>query len=442
MESTIEILIILALILLNAVFAAAEIAMVSARKPRLQAEAEKGDRRAEAALRLAEKQDVVLSTTQIGITLVAILSGAFAGATLSDNVALALANIPALEPYARALSLVLVVGAITFLSVVVGEIVPKQLALRNPEAWAMRFARPMGFMSKLLAPVVAVLSGSANGLLKLLGGAAPGAPAVTEEELHVLIAQGQQAGLFSEAEGTAVRGVFRLGDRRTSAIMTPRMEMDWLEASDPWDETWRRIIASGHSRYPLCEGGLDHVIGIVEAQDLVACGQEEGAPGLRSAAQEAAFAPESLPAVELIGVLRHAPAGMALVVDEFGGVQGLVTAHDLLFATTLDITEGTADEEPQAVRRADGSWIVDGLLDPDDLRRTIALTPLPGEDAGHYETLGGFVMAHLGRIPVEGDAFEAAGWRFEVLDMDGRRVDKVLLVAVDEGVSSGAPGGP
>ncbi len=438
-SALIEILIIFLLLLANGFFAMSEIAVVSARRARLQQRAEDGDVRAADALALAQDPDDFLSTVQVGITLIGILAGAFGGATVARYLAAALAAIPALAPYSSALGLAVVVVLITYFSLVIGELAPKRLALNAPERIAMVVARPMRSLARLVAPVVWLLSTSTDLLLRLLGFRPSGEPTVTEEEIKIMMAQGAQAGVFTAAETEVVQNIFRLADRTVSSVMTPRLDIVWLDLDDTTDQIRCKVAESGFSRFPVCQGGLDNVVGIVEAKALLVCQWEGGPLDLRSVMQPPQFVPEASSAVSLLSLFQESGLHCALAVDEYGSVQGLVTLHDVLRAALGDVTGAVPGEEPLAVQREDGSWLLDGRLSAEDLRSLLGLRgELPGEEEGAYETLGGFVMMHLGRIPEVADHFEWAGLRFEVVDMDGRRVDKVLVTPAAADAQEGA----
>jgi putative hemolysin len=338
----------------------------------------------------------------------------------------ALARVPPLAPYANALGIGLVVLAITYLSLVVGELVPKQLALGDPEGIAARLARPMRTLAVLAAPAVRLLSASAAAVVRLLGVRPSTEPAVTAEELAILVEQGAQAGVIQAAERDLVDRVFRLGDRRVRELMTPRPRVVWLDADAPPEETRRRLATGGHSAYPVCRGDLDHVLGIVALKDLWAP-QLAGQPlDLTLALRQPLFIPEQASAFLALENLKAAGTRLALVLDEFGGVEGLLTLADLVEDLVGDV-EAAAPGDPRAVRRPDGSWLVDGMLPLDELRAIFPLGPLPGEEEGFFQTVGGFILSQLGRLPRAGDRVEWGGLRFEVLDMDGQRVDKVLV---------------
>jgi putative hemolysin len=422
-----EIVIILLLVIANGVFSMSEIAVVSARKARLQQRADEGDRRARSALELAREPDEFLSTVQIGITLIGIVAGAFGGARLAGHLAQVIARLPALAPYRDTLALLIVVGSITYLSLVIGELVPKRVGLKNPEGIATAIAAPMRVLARLMTPVVWLLTRSTDLLLRLFRTSDPAEPAVTEEEIKVMLEQGAELGVLSVAESEVAQRVFRLGERRAGTLMTPRPEVVWLDLEDGWDVTCEKIVASSHGRFPVARGSLDNVAGIVEAKTLLSCKLTGGAPDIQAVMRPPQFVPETFPAVQLLDLFHDSGLHLALVVDEYGSIQGVVTVHDLLEAVAGDVTE-PGENGARAVRRADGSWLLDGTLSAGDFAELFGLRDLPGAEDGTYETLGGFVMMHLGRIPQLADAFDWSGYRFEVVDMDGRRVDKVLVV--------------
>jgi putative hemolysin len=433
----VQILIIFVLLLANGLFSMAEIAVVSARKARLQERAEAGDHRAAAALQMAENPDAFLSTVQIGITLIGILAGVFGGATLSDPLAAKLATVPALAPYANALAVAIVVASITFCSLVIGELVPKRLGLNAPEKVAMRAVGPMRVLTRIVRPLVWLLTATTNLIVRILH-VRPGAgPPVTQAEIEVMLEQGAQAGVLTATESEVAQSVFRLAERRVGVLMTPRMSIAWLEISGSMEETRQTVLKFGHSRYPVCDGNLDNVLGIVETQQLLAAVLSGEAPDLADLVRPPLFVPETLAAVELLDSFYSGGQHVAIVVDEYGGTQGLVTVHDLLEAVVRDVTEPAEADPARAVHREDGTWLIDGGLPVEDFRELFNLDELPGEADNTFETLGGFVMAQLGHIPAAADAFEWNNYRFEVMDMDGRRVDKVLVGPPDTASTTG-----
>jgi len=425
---TFELLILLFLLIANGVFAMSEIAIVSARKARLQQWANEGNTKARAALDLANAPNQFLATIQIGITLVGILAGAFGSATLAKELAVVLNDLPLLAPYSQAISFGVVVISITYLSLIVGELVPKRLALNSPERIASAIASPMRGLSHLAYPAVRLLSISTDAVLRLLGIQPTAEPPVTEEEIRVLIDQGTRAGMFEAAEQAMVGRVFRLGDRRVSAVMTPRTEIVWLDRNASPEEIRRTIAESVHSRFVVAQGSLDNVLGVVHAKDLLARSLGTQAIDLFVSLQQPLFVPESMQALALLELFKQSGTHIALVMDEYGGIQGLVTPSDILEAIVGDLPLPGEQAEPQVVQREDGSWLLDGMVSVDEFKELLHLSDLPGEDQGLYKTLAGFVMMQLGRIPQAAHSFEWEGLRFEVMDMDGNRVDKVLVM--------------
>jgi len=421
----IEILIIVLLILVNGLFAMAEIAVVSARKTRLQQQAQEGNKKALAALELANAPNQFLATIQIGITLVGIVAGAFGGATIAEELADALQQVPLLAPYGEAIGVAVVVLTITYLTLVIGELVPKRLGLNNAEQVAARLAPFMRTLSRLASPVVRSLSLSTDLVLRLLGVRPGQETPVSEEEISLLLEHGTRAGVFEPAEQEMVEQVFRLGDATVKAIMTPRMDIVWLNLDDPAEEMSRIVAAGGHSRYPVGRGDLDHVLGLVFTKDLLAAGLEGKPLDIEATLQPALFLPESATALEAVGRLKEKHTDAALVIDEYGGLEGLITVDDILRAIVGDIPTPGQAVGPGAVRREDGSWLLDGTLPIAQVRKLLDIVSLPHQDSA-YQTLGGLVMLYLQRVPSPGDRFECCGWRLEVVDMDGRRVDKVL----------------
>ncbi len=421
-----EILVIFLLIVANGIFAMSEIAVVSSRKARLQQLANEGNAKARAALKLAESPNNFLSTVQVGITLIGVLTGAFGGATIARNLASYLQQIPVLAPYSQAIALGIVVLTITYLSLIIGELVPKRLALNSPERIAANIAMPMRVIAVIASPAVYLLSASTDFVLRILGIGPSTEPLVTEEEIKVLIEQGTEAGTFEVAEQDMVERVFRLGDRPVSALMTPRPEIVWLDLEDSLEVNRHRIIDGGHSRFPVCQGGLDNVLGIVSVSDLLARCLSNQPLDLTVLLRQPVFVPESTRGLKVLEMFKQTGTHIALVVDEYGVIQGLVTLNDILIEIVGDVPSDDDQEEPQAVQREDGSWLLDGMLSIDEFFELFAIKEIPAEHRGSYQTLGGFVITHLGRIPKASDYFEWQGMRIEVVDMDGNRVDKVL----------------
>jgi putative hemolysin len=421
-----EILIITLLILANGVLAMAEMAVISARKTRLQQRAEEGDAGAYTALDLAEEPSDFLSTIQVGITLIGILAGAFGGATVARELALGLDRISVLAPYSQALSVGIVVVAITYLSLVLGELTPKRLALGHAEQIASRVARPMQRLSRILSPLVRFLGFSADVALRLLHVQPSLEPPVTEEEIKILLEEGAEAGIFEPLEEEMVEQVFRLGDRKVSALLTPRTEVVWIDMHESQEQIQHKIVSSGYSRFPVARESLDNVVGVVLTKDLLAQ-LLAGLPiDLKAIIRPVPYVPENMPALDVLERFKAAHTKIALVLDEYGGIEGLVTTEDILDAIVGDLPELGEMMEAEAIQRTDGSWLLDGHMPIDEFGELFGLADL---SAQKVETLGGLVMARLGRIPSTGDQFEWNELHFEVMDMDGRRVDKVLVTS-------------
>ncbi len=425
-----EILVILVLIAANGLFSGAEIAIVSARRHRLQQLADKGRRSARVALRLADSPNEFLSTVQIGITLIGILSGAVGGATVARRLAPLIQRMPLLEPYSEALSFGLVVAAITFLSVVIGELVPKRLALANPEQLACAMAPTMRGLSRLSAPVVHLLGHSTDALLRLLGVPTSSEPDITEDEIKAMIRQGADSGVFEEVEHDMVQRVLRLGDRTIKTLMTPRTDICWLDVEEPLEDSLQEVLESTHSRFPVGRGSLDDCLGVVRVRNLLSAKLSGQPINLEELMQPPLFVAESTRALSVLEHFKRSGIHIALVTDEFGGVEGLVTLNDLMEGIVGDLPSLDDEGEPLVVPREDGSWLVDGGLDLDAFTELIDHDIIGIDQEGRYHTLAGFVMHVLERIPREADHFEWQGYRFEVVDMDGKRVDKLLVTPI------------
>ncbi|MCI2430778.1 hemolysin family protein [Candidatus Acetothermia bacterium] len=422
-----EIFIIFLLILINGVFAMSEIAIVSARKARLQQRAEEGDLKARTALELTTNPNLFLSTVQIGITLVGILAGAFGGATIAEELEAYLDQIPALAPYSEAISIGLIVLSITYFSLILGELVPKRIALNNAERIAASVATPMRTLSVIVSPVVRILSASTNGVLRLLGIRPSAEPPVTEEEIKVLIEQGTQVGVFKEAEQDMIEGVLRLGERRVGTLMTPRTQIVWIGVDDSLDEIKQKICSGHHSRFPLVKENLDNVLGVVHTKDLLAQSLGGQPLDLKAISRPPLFVLERTSALQVLELFKQKGTHLALVIDEYGGVQGLITHNDILEDIVGQMPLIGAAAEPKAVRRDDGSLLIDGLLPIESLKEILKVKRLPDEETGNYYTVGGFVVTQMGKIPSAGEWFQWNGYHFEVLDMDWHRVDKILV---------------
>jgi putative hemolysin len=427
--------IILLLILANGLFAMSEIALVSARKARLKERADRGDLRAAAALDLARSPDAFLSTVQIGITLVGVLAGAFGGATVAEKIGEGLQSYPRLAPYGEALGVGAVVLAITFFTLVLGELVPKRIALGSPERIASRVALPMKALARLASPVVRLLTLSTSFVLRLLRVRPSPEPPVTEEEVKLLMAQGTEWGAFEPAELDIVGRVFRLADRQVASVMTPRNEVIWIDLDDGPEARRRLVRESGRSQLPVARGTLDQAEGVLRVKDWFR--SEDRAPGDdASLLQPALFVPETTGALDLLKQFQKSRQHTAIVLDEHRGVSGIVTLHDILEAMVGDLPPVDEESEPLVVKRADGSWLVDGSLPVPDFKEALGLRDLPEEMEGHFHTVGGLLMSALRRVPREGDAFETSGLRLEIVDMDGMRVDKVLVTRLTSASAS------
>ncbi|MBL8452995.1 MAG: HlyC/CorC family transporter [Zoogloea sp.] len=426
-----DIVLLLLLILLNGVFAMSEMAVVSSRKSRLQNLADDGSPGAGSALVLHQEPSGFLSTIQVGITSVGILSGAIGEAAVADPLAGWLGSFAMIEPYARGVALTLTVVGLTYFSVVVGELVPKRLALLAPEGIATLIARPMMILARLAHPLVTVLSGSSAAILRLLGARRKDEPPVTDDEIKVLMEQGAEAGVFHESEQEIVSNVLRLDEQRISAIMTPRREMFVIDLEEDEEIVWQRLMETTYSRVVVCRDGLEHVLGVLQTGDLLK--KALGGGGVTLADLEALlrpplYVPETVSTTQLLESFRRARLQFALLIDEYGEVQGLVTLTDVLAAIVGELSVPEAPEDRDMLQREDGSWLVDGDVGIERLKSVLDIfDDLPGEDENSFNTLGGFIMHTLGRVPAPTDHFEAAGWRLEVMDMDRNRVDKVLL---------------
>jgi putative hemolysin len=432
MSAFLEIVIILVLIMVNGFFSMSEIALVSARKVRLEQSAADGDKGAAIALQLNESISRMLSSVQIGITLVGILTGALGGATLANHLTALLEKVAWLKPYAGGISLTIVVLLTTYFSLVLGELIPKRLGLSHPEKIAARVAGFMRFLAKMMNPVVNLLSASTDFGLKLIGASSDREPAITEEEIKGLVEEGRQEGVFEETEQDMIEGVFRLNDRLINAIMTPRTEIEWLDLEDPAQVLLDQVMHSSHSRFPVAEGSLDEVVGILNARDLL----EQHLTGkpfdITALAQKPLFVPENTPASRVLELVRKSGLHEVLVIDEYGGLLGLVTLFDVLEAIVGELPAQDDSSEPEVVEREDGSFLLDGLLPIDELKDLFDLDELPDEDKVGYQTLGGFMMSQIGHIPISGQHFDFDGYTFEVMDMDAHRVDKVLVTRMPQ----------
>jgi len=427
------------LIVLNGAFAMSEMALTAARKARLQVLVESGESGAQAAMDLHDNPTKFLSTVQIGITSIGILNGIVGEAAFAAPLGEWLAATFELEPTTTTIAATaLVVVLITILTIIFGELVPKRLGQLYPETVSRLVARPMNLLSTATRPLVVLLTVCTNGVLRVLGIRESASRAVTEEEIAASLEEGLDAGVIEEQEHQMVRNVFRLDDRQIGSMMIPRAEIVWLDVQATPEALAGRIAEGRHSRYPVCRGSLDEVMGVINSNTLLMQVTQGGSLNLEEGLSAPVFVPETLSGMELLEHFRATSAELVFVVDEYGAVQGVITERDVLEAITGEFTTPT-DEDAWAVRRADGSWLFDGLIPVPELKDRLALKELPEEDRGRYNTLAGMVMLLLGRLPQTADAVDWLGWRFEVVDLDGKRVDKVLVtrLAADDGHGDG-----
>ena len=423
-----DIALLLFLILLNGIFAMSEIAVISSRKSRLQRLAEDGSPGAHSALALHNEPSNFLSTIQVGITSVGILSGAIGETALADPLAAWISQFSLIEPYAKGISLTVVVIGLTYFSVVVGELVPKRLGLLAPEGIASLIARPMNILSRFSKPVVWLLSTSSSLLLRLMGARRKEEPPVTDDEINVLMGQGAEAGVFHESEQEIVSNVLRLDDQRIGAIMTHRSDIYLVDLDEPEAVIRDRIADSPYERIVVCRDGLDHVIGILRTSDLLKAALAGATLDVEASLRTPLYVPETVSTTQLLESFRQARMQFALIVDEYGELEGLVTLTDVMTAIVGDLPSYDSRDEQDVVEREDGSWLVDGSVTIERLKSALDIEDeLPGEEENTFNTLGGFVMHILGRIPAVADHFESQGLRFEVMDMDRNRVDKMLI---------------
>lgn len=431
MNVWLEISVILVLILANGFLAMSEMSLASSRKVRLKQMADEGNASAATALKLAEEPTRFLSTVQIGITLINILTGTFGGASLSARLTPYIASIPLLAPWANAISVVLVIALITYFTLILGELVPKRIALNNSERIATFVAPIVSLISKVTAPIERLLSISTDFVVRLLGQHRSEEESVSDEEVRILLEQGAESGIFEPIEEEIVEQLFRLSDLSVDALITPRTDVEWLDVNDSPAEISTQLKQHTHSRYPVADGDLDNVVGLVQVKDLFAASLNQQPLDLRAIMQQPLFIPDSMPALEALERLRQTRTHIALVIDEYGGLEGIVTLADFVEAIIGDVPDTHDEPDPDLVQRADGSYLVDGMYAIDRFQDLMEIKTLPEDSEGYYQTLGGFVMSMLGRVPAPGDTFEWQGMRFEVMDMDGRRVDKVLVSFID-----------
>jgi putative hemolysin len=421
-----ELAIIVGLALFNGVLSMSEMAMVSARKIRLQQLANQGSSGAKTALKLLEEPSRFLAAIQIGITLIGVFAGAFGGANMAEQLAKALSQVPTLAPYADAIGLGCVVFLVTILSLILGELVPKRLALGHAEGLAVLMSKPISLLALVSRPAVKFLSGATEGILKIFQYKQPEDAPITDDEVRILVEQGTQAGVFEREEETIIKRTLKLSDRSVSEVMTQRLQLVSLDITDPTEVNLDRIRKSMHSYFPVYKGSIDHIVGVVSVKALFAAISQNQPLDLKVAMQEPLFVAESMPALKLLEMFKKSGKHFAVVVDEYGGLCGIVTVLDLLESIVGDLPQEHRKGADGAVVRSDGSWLVDGIM---SLAKVSDIIPEIDEKffPEDYQTLGGFMMGELGHIPRAGEKMLWQGWWFEVMDMDGHRVDKVLV---------------
>ncbi|AGB48908.1 CBS domain-containing protein [Methanomethylovorans hollandica DSM 15978] len=427
MSYTFEIVIIIVLIVVNGIFAMSEFALVSAKRTRLKQMAEEGDAGAVAALELSGRLTSFLSTIQIGITLVGILAGAFGGATVAKGLAAYLGNFPAIAPYSNAMSITFVVLVITYLTLIFGELVPKQIALNKAEVIVSKVARTMLFLSTVAKPLVIVLSMSTEAVLRIMRIEKIIGSPVTEEEIKIMLEEGTEAGVFEEAELSMIEGVLQIGDLRVESLMIHRSDIIALDLNDTVSENLQKMITSGRSYFPAYERDLDNIVGMVSVKHILAKIVESGEVDIRTNITNPLFVPEAISVLKLLELFKELGVHIALITDEYGSIQGIITLHDILEAIMGDVrTIGEPLETPVVVRE-DGSWLIDGDTSIEKIKDILSVDFFPEEEEGYYRTIAGLIMYVLQRIPKTGDYIELKELRYEVVDMDGNRIDKVLV---------------
>ncbi len=427
-ELSLELIALLVLLLANGFFAMSEIAVVVSRRAKLKQLAEAGSQAALKALTLAQSPGRFLSAVQVGITLIGVLLGALGGARLADELAVYLTAIPYVSTYAHTVSFVIVIAAITYLSVILGELVPKQIALANPEGIATGIAPVMTRFTALAKPLVDLLDYSGGAILRLLGIKPAEETRVSDDELRILLDQGLHTGVFNREEKKMVEGVLELDELAVRDIMTPKSQVVYLNIEDSDEHNWRRIAASGHSHFPVYQNNRDNVTGVVSIKALWANLSLAGKAELKPLITAPLIVPASMPAPSLIREFKKSGRHLALVVDEYGATEGLVTLNDFMEAIVGELHE-KEHRRPQARRREDGTWMVDAQIDVTDAREKIGFPELlPGEEDGEFQTLAGYILHERKQVPVEGEKFHWQGWVFEVADMDRHRIDKILIL--------------
>lgn len=422
-----DLLLLLFLLILNGLFSMSEIAVFSSKKVRLENLAKKGDASARQALKLSNDPTRFLSTVQVGITLISILTGAVSGASLAAWVAPVIERIEPLAPYSNSIAFFLAITLITYLSLIIGELVPKKLALHNPEAVARFIAGPMRVVSTIFSPLVWILSVSTEFIVKVFRLQANSEPSVTEEEIKSLITQGTTSGEFEEVEQDIIERVFNMGDRRVGSLMTHRSDLEWIDARDSFEVNRDRILQGDYSSFPLCDEEIDQVIGIVQTKKFL-IRLHAGVPfDLRELAVKPPFVPENMTAFKVLELFKERMTQMAIVVDEFGTVQGIVTMHDLIEALLGEINTNNPEEEESILEREDGSWLIDAMLPFEEFLSYFDIDELDDDDRNGFHTLGGFILHLNEQIPRTGEIFVWRNFSFEIVDMDGNRIDKILV---------------
>jgi putative hemolysin len=424
----IQFLILLALLAVSGLFAMAELAIVSSRRIRLKQMAEKGSKGARAALKLMEEPTRFLSTVQIGITLIGVLAGVYSGANFAEPLRNWLAGIDWVAEYSESVAYTIVVIGVTYLTLIIGELVPKRWALGHAETLAVVLAPPMQYMAQATAPLVWVLQRSTDLVLRLLGKHMTTRHGVTEDEIRALIAEGTREGVFHDEEHRMIEGVLKLADRNVRSIMVPRGDILWIDVEDSRETVWQAVRASGHSRYLVCRGEVDELVGVTSVTELLEWVRDPAGPDLAKRALAPLVIQETTTVLRLLELFREAAVHLAVVVDEHGSIEGMVTSTDVLRAIAGELPEFGDADLPEAVMRADNSWLIDGRLAIDDAERLLGRRDMSAGD--DFTTLAGFVLAQLGRLPATAETFDWKDLRFEIVDMDGRRIDKLLVTRI------------
>lgn len=422
---------LLFLIVVNGLFVMSEFALVTSKRSRLSKLAEDGEKSASVAMKLGQEPSGFLSTIQIGLTSIGILNGIVGEGALASPLAIKLQTVGVDQEISHVISTVVVVLAITYITIVIGELVPKRLALLNPEGIACLVARPMRTLVSITRPFGRLLTASTDGILSLMGKYPQAMPSVTEEEIHAMLEEGSEAGVIEQHEHEMVRNVFRLDDRQLGTLMVPRADIIFLDVSRPLEENISRVTESEHSRFPVCNGGLQSLLGVVNAKQLLSKTLKGRLTEFTSQLQPCVYVPETLTGMELLDHFRTSGTQMVFVVDEYGEIQGLVTLQDMLEAVTGEFVPHNL-EDSWAIQRQDGSWLLDGLIPVPELKDTLELKGVPEEDKGLYHTLSGLMMWLLGRMPRTGDSMTWEEWTLEIVDLDGQRIDKVLATRLSE----------